>query len=68
MRHVVNLFSMLRDTKFVLALVGLVVVCTTVLVALDQVEFVDAVTALGSLLTGVGISWLRGAAPAEPSE
>jgi len=64
-----NLISMLRDSRFVLALIALIVVCTTVLVALDQVEFVDAIKALGGLLTGVGVSWLRGESPRnEPVE
>ena len=65
MRPVAILFSMLRDSKFVLGLVGLIVVCTTVLVALGRVEFVDAVKALGGLLTGVGLAWARGSEPGE---
>lgn len=68
MSRMVTLVSMLRDSKFVLALVGLIVVCTTILVALGRVEFVDAVKALGGLLTGVGMTWLRGSSEPELSE
>lgn len=50
----------LTDTRAVLALVALVVVCTTVLVALNKVLWPDAVKVLGGFLGGLVAAWQRG--------
>lgn len=57
-----NLLSMLRDTRLVAALLALIVICTTVLVAMGRVDGADAVKVLIALLTGAGLSWFRGEA------
>ena len=68
MKSMAKLFSMLRDSKFVLALIALIIVCTTVLIALGQVTFADAVKALGGLLTGVLLAWQRSESAPEADE
>lgn len=54
--------KLLTDTRAVLALAALVVVCSTVLVALDKVSFADAAKALGGMAGGLLLAWQRGTA------
>jgi hypothetical protein len=52
--------KLLSDTRYVLAFVALVLVCATVLVALDKVTWPDAVKVLSGLLGGLLMAWKRG--------
>lgn len=49
----------LSDTRLVLALVALVMVCLTVLVALDKVSAEQAALWAGGVLNGLGLAWQR---------
>lgn len=52
--------KLLSDTRYVLAFAALVVVCATVLVALDKVLWTDAVKVLSGLFGGLLMAWKRG--------
>lgn len=52
--------KVLSDTRYVLAFTALVIICSTVLVALDKVLWADAVKVLSGLLGGVLVAWKRG--------
>lgn len=52
--------KLLSDTRLVLAFAALVVICATVLVALDKVMWADAVKVLSGLLAGLAMAWKRG--------
>ena len=52
--------KLLSDTRYVLAFVALVVICATVLVALDKVLWADAIKVLSGLLGGLLMAWRRG--------
>ena len=52
--------KLLSDTRYVLAFAALVLVCATVLVALDKVAWPDAVKVLSGLLGGLLMAWKRG--------
>jgi hypothetical protein len=49
----------MKDTRLVLALVALVLVCLTVLVALDKVSSEQAGIWAGGLLNGLALAWKR---------
>lgn len=52
--------KLLSDTRYVLGFAALVVVCATVLVALDKVLWADAVKVLSGLVGGMLMVWKRG--------
>lgn len=52
--------KLLSDTRYVLGLVALIVVCLTGLVALDKVPWADAAKLLSGLITGLAVAWKRG--------
>lgn|SRR3990167_8624554 len=52
--------KILSDTRYVVAFAALVIICATVLVALDKVLWPDAVKVLGGLLGGLAMAWQRG--------
>lgn len=52
--------KILSDTRYVLGFAALVIVCATVLVALDKVLWADAVKVLSGLLGGLLMAWKRG--------
>ncbi len=52
--------KLLSDTRYVLAFAALVIVCATVLVALDKVLWPDAVKVLSGMLGGLVVAWKRG--------
>jgi hypothetical protein len=54
--------KLMSDTRAVLALAALVVVCTTLLVALDKVCFADAAKTMGGMVGGLLLAWQRGVA------
>jgi hypothetical protein len=60
----------LSDTRLVLALAALVIVCATVLVGLNRVPFADAIKVLSGFFGGLLAAWMRGtpAPAAEPAK
>lgn len=52
--------KVLSDTRYVIGFAALVIVCATVLVALDKVLWPDAVKVLSGLLGGLLMAWKRG--------
>ena len=54
------MFKMLQDTRFTAALLGLGLVCATVLVAMGKVEFAEAAKVIGAMVYGASVTWHRG--------
>lgn len=52
--------KLLSDTRLVLAFAALVVICLTVLAALDKVPGIDVAKMLGGFVTGLALAWQRG--------
>lgn len=52
--------KVLSDTRYVIGFAALVIICATVLVALDKVLWADAVKVLSGLLGGILMAWKRG--------
>jgi hypothetical protein len=52
--------KVLSDTRYVLAFAALLVVCATVLIALNKVLWPDAVKVLSGVLGGLLLAWKRG--------
>ena len=52
--------KLLSDTRYVLAFAALLVVCATVLIALNKVLWPDAVKVLSGVLGGLLLAWKRG--------
>ena len=52
--------KVLSDTRYVLGFAALIVVCATVLIALNKVLWPDAVKVLSGVLGGLLMAWKRG--------